>query len=116
LGMELEIIERADDVTLVALVGKLDVNGLRRVDVKFQAVTAAQGRPALVDISRLEYIASLGIGMLISSAQALQRKGHQMILVGARATVDTALRTSGIDQAITMVGDVDDALRVLGRA
>ncbi len=114
--MELEIIETEAGVTVVALVGKLDVEGLRRVDVKFQASTVARSQPAIVDISRLDYIASLGIGMLIQAAQGLQRKGHRLVLAGAQANVDMALRTSGIDQAITMVADVDDALRVLGGA
>ena len=81
--------------------------------MKFHGWTAARKLPTVVDLSRLEYIASLGMGMLISCAQSLQRKGCRMVLAGAQGNVDTALRTAGIDHAIPMAIDVDEALRVL---
>ena len=114
--MLLEAIERTDGITQVALVGRLDVTGLHEVDIKFHAATAARSRPAIVDLSGLEYIASLGMGMLISCAQSLRRKGHTMVLVGAQGDVDTALRRAGIDQAIPMASDIDEALRIVAKA
>jgi anti-sigma B factor antagonist len=114
--MLLQATERTDGITQVALVGRLDVTGLHEVDIKFHAATAARSRPAIVDLSGLEYIASLGMGMLISCAQSLRRKGHTMVLVGTNGDVDTALRRAGIDQAIPMAPDIDEALRVLGKA
>ena len=114
--MHLEVIDRTDGVSQVALVGKLDINGLHEVDMKFHGTTASRKQSAIVDLSRLEYIASLGMGMLISCAQSLQRKGHRMVLAGATGNVDMALRTAGIDQAIPMATDVDETLRIIGRA
>ncbi len=114
--MELDITERNDGIAQVALVGRLDVSGLHEIDVKFHAATAARSLPSVVDLSRLDYIASLGMGMLISCAQSLQRKGKPMVLAGARGDVDNALRSAGIDQAITMVDDVDEAIGTLGVA
>jgi anti-sigma B factor antagonist len=113
--MELVEVEREDGITQVALVGKLDLTGLHAVDIRFHGLTAARKRPAIVDLAQLEYIASLGMGMLISCAQSLQRSGAAMVLVGATGNVDTALRTAGIDQAIPMAPDVDEALSLLGR-
>ena len=114
--MQLEATERTDGITQVGLIGRLDVSGLHGVDMKFHAATAARSQPAVVDLSGLEYIASLGMGMLISCAQSLKRKGHAMVLVGAYGDVDTAQRRAGIDQAIPMAADVDEALRIIGKA
>lgn len=111
--MRLDILKRDDDISQVALVGKLDLTGLHEVDIKFHGNTAAQKRPAIVDLSELEYIASLGVGMLISCAQSLQRRNAVMVLVGAKGAVDTVLRTSGIDKAIPMVATVDEALQII---
>ena len=111
--MELEIRERSDDLTEVALVGKLDIQGLHAVDLEFHGATAAAKKDTLVDLSGLDFVASLGLGMLISCAQSLQREGRTMVLVGARGDVQTALETAGIDQAIPMVADNDAALTVL---
>ncbi|MEO8692753.1 MAG: STAS domain-containing protein [Acidimicrobiales bacterium] len=114
--MQLEATQRTDGITQVALIGRLDVTGLHEVDIKFHGATAARKQPAIVDLSGLEYIASLGMGMLISCAQSLRRKGYSMVLVGATGDVDTALRTAGIDQAIPMVPDIDQALQLVAKA
>ena|SRR6187402_896374 len=114
--MHLDVTDRSDGVSQVALVGKLDINGLHEVDLKFHTLTAAAKQPAIVDLSGLEYIASLGMGMLISCAKSLQLAGQTLVLVGAHGTVDTALRTAGIDQAVPMVADVDEAEAVIGSA
>jgi anti-sigma B factor antagonist len=114
--MKLEAIQRTDGVTQVALIGRLDVSGLHEVDMKFHGATAARSQPAIVDLSGLDYIASLGMGMLISCAQSLKRKGHPMVIVAAHDDVDAALRRAGIDQAIPMVGDLDEALQTIGKA
>jgi anti-sigma B factor antagonist len=110
--MQLDVLERDDGLTHVALTGRLDVSGLHEVDIKFHGATAARRANALVDISGIDYIASLGMGMFISCAQSLQRHGFQMVLVGAQGDVDEALRTAGIDQGIPMVADADAALAV----
>ncbi len=111
--MRLDVLQRDDGISHVALVGKLDLTGLHEVDIPFHGQTAAQRRDAIVDLSGLEYIASLGVGMLISCAQSLHRRGSKMVLVGASGAVDTVLRTSGIDKAIPMVATVDEALRAI---
>jgi anti-sigma B factor antagonist len=111
--VQLEVTERDDGISQVALVGKLDITGLHEVDARFHEQTAARRQPTIVDLSRLEFIASLGMGMLISCAQSLQRDGHTMVMAGAIGVVDTALRTAGLDQAIPMVDDVDAAVAVL---
>ncbi|MEM8619537.1 MAG: STAS domain-containing protein [Actinomycetota bacterium] len=101
--MELTNLERGDGISHVALAGKLDIAGLHEVDVPFHGLTAAQQRPAIIDLSGLDYIASLGMGMLISCARSLERRGAPMVLYGARGPVDEALRATAIDQIITMV-------------
>lgn len=114
--MDVQVTDRDDGITQVALVGKLDVSGLHAIDTRFHALTAGRAQPTVVDLSELEYIASLGMGMLISCAQSLSRKGRRMVLAGAVGDVDLALRTAGIDQAIPMAADVDEAVRVLEEA
>ena len=114
--MQLEATPRQDGITQVALIGRLDINGLHEVDIKFHGATAARGQPAIVDLTGLDYIASLGMGMLISCAQSLKRKGYTMVIMGAQGDVDTALRTAGIDQAIPMAADLDEALRLVAKA
>ncbi len=111
MNIELVIIPRSDDVSHVQLVGRLDVLAMKEIDVRFHGATATHDRPAIVDLSRLEFITSLGIGMLFGCAKSLRRKGHTMVLVGSTGFVDNALRTVGVHEVIPLADTVEDALR-----
>ena len=108
--MELTETARDDGITQVALVGKLDIAGLHEVDIRFHGLTAAKRQPAIVDMTGVEFIASLGMGMLISCAQSLQRNGAKMVLYGTTGDADRALRSAGMDQAIEMVATEAEAV------
>lgn len=112
--MELREIVRSDDIGQLALVGKLDVSGLHAVQAKFNDYAAETRRHTIVDLSELEFIGSLGIGMLISCAKVIAQNGLRMVLAGPQPEVDTVLRMTGIDHAIPIVGSVGDAEALLG--
>lgn len=105
-----------DEVTHLALSGKLDAAGLQGTDIKFTGFTAARRKPTLVDLSQVEFIASLGVGMLVSCAKTLQRHGAKMVLLNPSGPVEKVLRTLGIDQVIPIARDLDEGLRLLGGA
>jgi len=102
-----------DHITHLAIAGKLDIAGLHAADVKFHGYTAARRRPTLVDLSGLEFINSLGMGMFITCARSLQRFGAKMVLLNPRPEIEEALKAVGIDQGVPIVHSVDEALRIL---
>jgi anti-sigma B factor antagonist len=104
------------NITHVALSGRLDAAGLHAVDIKFHGYTAARRKPALVDMSQVEFIASLAMGMLISCAKSLQRHGAKMVLLNPTGLVEEALKAVGIDQVIPIAHSMEDAMRLLGQA
>lgn len=112
--MELVTTASDDGITRVALVGRLDVKGLQAVDLPFHAATAAKGRPTVVDCSKLEFVASLGMGMLFACAHSLRSKGARMAMYGTPVEVAEALRTAGLDQVIVLVDDEDAAVAAVG--
>ncbi len=112
--MQITQIQRDEDITHLVLAGRLDAAGVQEVDIKFSAYTAARRKSTLVDLSQVEFIASLGIGMLIASAKALQRHGAAMVLLSPQESVEKVLKTLGIDQVIPVVHDLESGLRRLG--
>jgi anti-sigma B factor antagonist len=111
--IQLNEVHLDDRITHLAIVGQLDVAGLHTVDVKFHGYTAARRRPTLVDISGLEFISSLGMGMFVSCARSLQRCGAKMVLLNPRPEVEEALKAVGIDQGIPIVHSIDEGHRIL---
>ncbi len=111
--MQINQIRLDNQVTHLALEGKLDVAGLHAIDVKFHAYTAARHLPALIDISAVDLITSLGMGMFISCARSLQRHGARMVLVNPQPPVEEAMKHVGIDQAIPIVHTTEEGLSLL---
>src|SRR5438477_10105812 len=111
--IELKEIQVDERITHLAIVGQLDIGGLHAIDVKFHGYTAARRQPTLVDLSGMDFIASLGMGMFVSCARSLERSGAKMVLLNPRPEVEEALRVVGIDQGIPIVKSVDEAHRIL---
>ena len=110
--MELIILDGNDDISHVQLRGSLDTAAMRGIDARFLGATAAQDRPAIVDLSELHYITSIGIGMLLGCAKTLRHKGHQLILVAPIPAVEHVLRTVGMDDVVPIVASAQEALRL----
>ena len=111
--IQLNQVHLDDRITHLAIIGQLDVAGLHAIDVKFHGYTAARRRPTLVDMSALDFISSLGMGMLVSCARSLQRHGARMVLLNPRPGVEEALKAVGIDQGIPIVRSGEEGLRIL---
>jgi anti-anti-sigma factor len=66
-----------------------------------------------VDISALEFIASLGMGMFISCARSLKRHGAGMVLLNPQPEVEEVLKAVGVDQGIPIVRSIEEGHRLL---
>ena len=58
---ELVVIEASDALTHVALRGRLDGTGVGDVEIELTKQTVARRKPAIVDISAVDVLASIGI-------------------------------------------------------
>lgn len=114
--MELSIINRDDGILHVALVGRLDIMGTGEVENKFTFQTSTQKAAVLVDLSRVTFIASIGMRLLLSNARAQSQRGGLMVLFGAQPMVQEALQTAGFEQLIPMYHDLDAACAALQTA
>lgn len=112
MNIELLTVSRTDGISEVKLIGRLDILAMKEVDVRFHGETAARERPAIVDLSQLEFITSLGIGMLFGCAKSLRRKGYTMVILGSAGFVGAALRTVGMDEVVPFATTMEEALRL----
>jgi anti-anti-sigma factor len=112
MNIELVVVPRTDNVTHVELIGRLDILAMKEIDVRFHGETAARRQSAIVDLSRLEFITSLGIGMLFGCAKSLRRNGHTMVILGSTGFVDNVLRTVGVHEVVPFATTLEEALRL----
>ncbi len=111
--MEMKVLNRDDGITHVQLVGKLDISGLHLVVAKFHEATAIAGMPSLVDLTQLEFISSLGMGLLISCSQSLRRHGVRMVLLGPSPEVEEVLRLSRFEELMPICHSLKEALAIV---
>jgi anti-anti-sigma factor len=109
--MDMQLIE-TDGLQKVVLTGRLDTQGVSVIETQFSAGVVAGGRDTLVDLSNVDYLASLGVRMLISTTRALSGRGRQLVLFGAQPQVVEIIETLGIDELIPVAVTESEA-RVL---
>jgi anti-anti-sigma factor len=111
--MQLTVIRADDALTHIVMLGRLDIEGVNRIADQFVFATAARRKAALVDISQVTFIASLGMGMLLRAAKSLQKHGLKMVLLAPVGFVQHTLSVAGIDKVIPIVQVEEEALALL---
>lgn len=101
-----------DGVLRVALTGRMDADGLDGFDTRFLAAVAAPGRPAVVDFSGVEFMASLGMRLIIQTAKALSAKGARMVILRPRPLVAEVLHIAGLKDLTPVAEDDGEAIRL----
>ncbi len=107
--MNLQVVERSDSLTHIALVGDLDIEGVNATQDAFYFNVATRRKPTIVDLSGVKFIGSLGIGMLVRVAQSLIRNGGRMVLLNPVGTVDEMIRLLNLDSVIPIVKTREEA-------
>ena len=100
-------------VRKVVFVGRLDTQGVDRVEARFGAVIVPGAHNTVVDLSQVTFLASLGIRMLISTARSLSRKGGKIVLYGATPAVREVIETAALEEIIPVTATEAEALALV---
>jgi anti-anti-sigma factor len=111
--MKLEVVDEPNGVTRLVLTGRMDVAGALGVDEQFRAISETK-RKIVVDLAGVDFLASLGMRTLVSSAKAVTRERGKIVLLAPQEGVAEALKISGIDTIIPIVRDMGSANAFLG--
>ena len=64
--MEIQVLADTPKLVRVALSGQLDTLSVGQIETKISVLMAGKGQDAILDMSDVSLITSLGVGMLIS--------------------------------------------------
>ncbi len=98
-----------DDITNVILNGRLDSVGAASVAQPFKAAVADK-RAVIVDLSGVEYVASLAIRFLITGAKAVKGNEGKLVLLSPDEYVHSVLKIAGIDTMMPILFDRAEAI------
>jgi anti-sigma B factor antagonist len=111
--MELQYSELENNIRLIKLIGRLDILGVGNVETKFTGYCAGETPRVLVDLSGVEYLASIGIRLLTINAKSIASRQGRMALFNSTPEVRNIREITGIPAIIPMYEGFESAVVVL---
>ncbi len=100
MNLTLESSELSGGIRLLKLRGNIDLMGVNAVSTRFYAFCGGEAPQVRVDLSAVEFVASLGIGMLLQAAKTVKARGGQLQFLNPTPAVHAALEISGLNQFV----------------
>lgn len=98
-----------DGVVQISLSGRMDLLGVEDVGAPFTQAIGSRAGLVAVDLSRVDFLASVGLRLLFTNARTLQEHGGRMALSGAQDAVKAVLDSTGVPQVITHYPTLESA-------
>jgi len=108
INIEVSLLE--ENIQQIRLLGRLDMKNTLIIDTQFSTAVSSAEKRVMIDLSDLDFLASIGIRLLIANAKTLTGRGGLMVLYRPNSIVEKILRTIGIDAIIPVFKDFDAAL------
>jgi anti-sigma B factor antagonist len=113
MGDALDItVSRERDVVIAAVTGDVDISTVAQLrECLFEL--ADRGGTLIVDLNRVTFIDSSGLGALVGAARRAAAHGDSLHAVCARPPTRRLLWLTGVDRLIPLAATVDEALMFL---
>ena len=104
-----------DDLRRIFISGRLDMTGTNSISARLVELVGAPKKAVVVDLTDVQFLASVGLGTLIASAKAVAGRGGKMALVVDKSSpVMMSLEVTGINALIPIyktIADAESAIR-----
>src|SRR4051812_15312592 len=107
-AMQITVSDLDGAIKRVTLVGKLDIMGAEVIAVPLAVAAGSRGN-IMVDMTGVDFIASIGIRHLVMAAKAVARGPGKLVLLGPTPMVTEVLVVSGLEQLLPIVRSEDEA-------
>ena len=100
----------------ITLNGRLDTPGVDRVEARFLASLVPDGNSAIVDLSHVGFVSSLGIRMIVSAAKSLRTQKATLAVYGVQERVNQVFEIVSLGQVISICSTESEALAAVAPA
>lgn len=107
-------VEKVGDALLVLPEGQIHSANATSIETELMAQVDKGERKIAMDLSRLEFISSAGLRVLLVLAKRLKQEGGAMVLCAIRPQVREVFEISGFLSILTATDTREDALARLG--
>ena len=108
--MKLEEVAGADH-TVLRVEGSLKVGETARAfSESCERIANERRGPLVLDLARLDYMDSTGVGVLVGALRRFQSQGREILLAGPQRRILSGLRITHLDTLFRIYDDLDLAL------
>jgi len=111
--MEMHYSEQDNGISLLKLVGRLDLIGTGEIETKFAGYCSGDKVRVAVDLSGVDFLASIGIRLFVLTAKSIAIRGGKMALLNPTPSVRSVLEITGIPAIIPIYDGYESAEAVL---
>ena len=111
--MELQYSELDNNIRMIKLIGKLDIMGVGQIENRFAGYCGGEKARVVVDLSEVDFLASIGIRLLTLIAKSIASRGGRMVLLNPTADVQHVLEVTGIPAIIPVYSYLESAETIL---
>lgn len=110
--MKLAVVEANEDHTLLLLEGLLDMQGASEIESQFLAHTMGRHKSAILEFSKVEYVGSFGLRLLIEAVKGLNKDGLKLIILHPVPEVEKLLLSAGMENILSITHDEAEARKL----
>jgi anti-sigma B factor antagonist len=99
-----------EDHKILPLEGEIDLHGSPEVAEALGVLIKDEPTKVIVDLSKVNYIDSSGLAVLLEGMRKVEAYRGRLYLVGLHENVRVIFESSRLDQAFRILPDVDAAL------
>jgi len=93
---------------VVQVKGEVDVYTAPELDAELTRLADAQVFDIVVDLSRVDFLDSTGLGVLVKALKKTRENGGSLAVVATADRITKVFRITGLDAAIPLYPTVDD--------
>ena len=112
MSLSIDLTQESDH-WLLQLAGDLDYGECASFRMNIDRILKSSPPVTIVDLSKLEYLDSSGLGLLLSLSKEYGAQGGRLVLV-TNETVDNILSLTRLNGIFSTAGSMEEALATLG--
>lgn len=111
--MELAVEKQPGGATVAVLSGRFDTTGAVAIELPFNTL-ANEEQALVVDLSKVGFMSSYGIRVLLKGAKIAKSKGAKLVIFCPDNAVRKVLNTAGTSDLVSVYATRDAAIAAVG--
>jgi len=102
-----------EGIPAVAPKGALDLANARDLGSRLAELAGENGHQAILDLSGVTFIDSIGLGVVLKAASRFHRQGKRLLIVAPPGPVHRILEFAGVTDRLAIHQSVDEARAII---